>query len=590
MRARSLALAFLLLACGGEREPPAPAEVAPEPAEDPPPEVVEDDPEPETEPSAPVALELPDPLPAIEQLPSTRREAGEDSYGDAAASWPEVTHPDESVRETLATIAFHLVRRRSSSEFGARCSAVLRHPSLVSFECEGDTSEGSSRGQALWEGYAALYAIAGPEVRPASIDEAFLEGGRAAARELADARCERDHRERFESEDDDEDAEYFDYWYCNSDRAVESLGAGGYRVRYPGESTTHHGVTVPWAELASHLRADGILAPVFTDAEPTPPTRVHPDDARAWALTPSLLERSLVRAWVQLDADLAGAVRVQRFGQGVGRLVLPEADALRAGRIARALDASATPLAELPPTEPLGWMRTRRDLNLRRPGIGWITEVLMVLPRGTVLPVVGEAVNQPRRVNDAHGAFVSGQLASRWLTPWDGCALTPPAALGDRGEVIAAAVQVRRAGRARPGALFISHAEGHTRVAVHALDEASCAVGDVLVEGRVEGAPRDVRLTGTTPRGGDSLLLVGAVSNGTLRYVVRRAGRRDDLWTHAFELEEPRPGHRAEEPEERVWTGVETDAGYFPLGFADGDTVHRLAWRDGALVDVPPPE
>jgi len=588
---RLAALALLLAACGSERatpevEPEPEATEIPSPESDDAPEV--DDPP--DDPPAPTALELPEEIPEIEQLPVRRLREGEAAI-EAAIEYDAVQHPDADVTRTLAEVARRVAMSGTIGETGNDCRAELRHEHLVSYLCRGNSDENTARGGWLFAGWSALFVIAEGSVRPASMEEAFLEGGLEAARARADARCEAEYARidaAFFSEAEDRPVEPPDF-DCDSDRAFVGLTAEGLKGLYPStQYATATSFTVPWTELREYLRSDGVLAPVLTDAEPAAPARVAPSEVRAWAVSPLELERAAVRRWARLPREVSGGLTVQTYSGGIARLLLPEPDAARASALAERLDARAEPLGEGESGQPIQWMRTRRDLNVRRARADYGSDVNLVVPSGTVLPVVG--FEPGMRWGSAHTALASGDISTRWVTEDEGCVVSPPESAGAAGEVLVAKVRLRRAGRRPLAALLVSAAQSGTRVAIHPLDEETCDVGDALATVTVEGAPLDVRLAGTTEHGGHSLLVIGTrVERGELQYSVRRVGDPDVLWSHTFEVHDDRRAHVQEEPERLVRTSETADGAYFPLAYRDGSDVVRLRWEDDALVATEPP-
>jgi len=583
-------VALLVLVCACSE--PAP-EVTPEPEADEPEAPAPDEPEDETTDPPPVRA-LPDPLPEITSLPV--RPGGREFEMGGEFRWPVIEHPDEGVREALAGIIDSLVRELSTYVYAAHCRAGLAHESLVSVSC---TVEYETRGGMGLTDAQLHLAINGGRLHPVSLSDMFEPDFDLDA--LIEARCQarREVGLRAHPGSTLEHAQFDEL--CEQTWAFPT--PEGLAIRATN-TFVHHMVPmeVPWAELREHVRADGPLAPVF-GADPVPFPAVDEADATGWAVTSVGPTGALVRRWMEVDPAQAGGLVVEQLGGRLTRLVLPGTDSDTARRIAGLLGGEATPVLlgqtsgrvqrvgwdehriqrdqrHDRPSLPVRWVHTTEDLNLHSCATSERHErPLAILPAGSMVAAVGGgSLRRAGAYVRVVTAFGEGTLASRHLRAHEECVVAP----GESGRH-AARVQFREAGASRDAWLVWSRLDRGSRVALRERGD-DCALGDPILEVDVERPAFDVRLVGTTPHGGHTLLVVGTSGARReppfgVRYRVWRRGRRGPVLDETFEWDPE------EDDFESARLGETVDETYFPFTLGD----RRYEYRDGALVAVAPP-
>ncbi len=507
----------------------------------------------------------------------------------------------ETVREAVARTdvrAQEETRDGVEAELDGPCALHLLHPHLVTIAC---TSENGWRTGFTHHAHVHHFAIVGEDVRALDPYREFR------SREAIDARL----REACEAEVARETATdgvvLVEGTSC--DRLVLRLGPGGVSgvfapVTYDEGSSGFDGeearegtgqpveldFELSYESLRDLLVEDGLLARLLSGAAPRAEPAAEPFDGVAVSRTD--LDFLLWSRGQTLSPAHQARLGLEDLGHRLARLVYLGTDTADAAAIAELFGAPPLPVRLASPPTPLALplLAVREDAIVRtRPEAG---PVVFVLPAGTLVAPRGPA--DRARFVDVHTPLGSGSVARSLLVPHRGCVPRAPGDAPGSAARLTARVRVAEAGATRDAALFARSTERGVEVRLHALDPASCAVGDALVAIDAEGAFFDLRLTPTRARGGDTLVLVGTglgdvpvapgyASQGEfdVRYTVRAVGAPGPEWT--------RIGRYANHYAAGARLAETADGTYFPISFDTWEALLRFTWTGTTLAEQPAP-
>ncbi|MCB9597240.1 MAG: hypothetical protein H6719_31235 [Sandaracinaceae bacterium] len=541
MLPRWLALVLLATACGEAHEVVSvepvdePAEVTPAPA----------------------------PAPPSADLPIEERTLPAGAEG-AAFPYDVPRHPNPRARARLEELLTSLARdtQRRGYEDGT-CRVVLGRAELVSVICRG--RHGVRGGEAL-ELRPTHFAIAGDEVEPFALEDAFLDG--VDLHGEIHTLCQAELARRSEVQGCWEGLPLV----LGPDGVVGQLALGWMNPQVVPIELAYDAVrdrVLPGGPLAAMLGVEG-------DAPAAAPTG-------AFAVSRTTLVDELLETYAALPrgADDGAGIRVQALGPSMARLVATSGGRELADRIAASLDAEARPVERLDSDTlaTLRWARAREPLRVSTEG-----RVLSILPTGSIVLTVGELRSGAFEYVTLRSPLGVGYVEGAELSVHSGCVPSPPRGFSEGPSPLTAITRAYVGRRERDVVLFAATGGGETRVAIHDLRVADCSVGPERASFTAAGELFHVQLQSATEAGGPTLVVVGTnVARTRAHYRVRALGADHDAWEHDIGTHVG-VGYM-------VWLGFRwRQGGWMPVSYQLGGVYpfHGLRWTDGGLEDVGP--
>ncbi|MCA9610525.1 MAG: hypothetical protein KC619_33245 [Myxococcales bacterium] len=540
-------LALLVIGCG---ETQRVSSIAPEEAAE---EVVAaerevaDDPPTDAPPSADLAIEQ-------RTLPASTQ--------GAAFPYEVPRHPSASVRTRLAEFLTALARETQRHAYeDASCRVLLARPEIVSVICRGRYAVRD--GQAI-RVLPAHFAIVGDDVEPFAVEEAFVADADLVADIVARCRAELPGREgRFGC-------------YPN---VPLSLGPRGVIGQFVPRLVAPEVVPIEleYDAVRERVRPGGPLAAMLGVEGEAPPSA----ETGAFVVSPARLSDDVLAAYSALPRELAGGagIRLQALGPAIARLVTTSGGRPLADRIAASLGTEARPLERLDAAtlSTLHWARATGPLRVTVDG-----SFHDILPEGSIVLTIGEHEGGPFDPIPLRSALGSGHDDGSDLERYSGCIPAPPEGFGAAPLIAITRAHVGR--RERDVVLFARTGADETRIAIHDLRVADCAVGPERAALTAAGGLFDLQLQQATEGAGPTLVVVGTMTaRDQAHYRVRELGADHDAWEHDIAT---RVGVGY-----MVWLGFRwRQGGWMPVSYQLGGPTpfHGLRWVDGALEDVGP--
>ncbi|MEZ4338003.1 MAG: hypothetical protein R3B82_15390 [Sandaracinaceae bacterium] len=607
MRATSLLLCLLLVACDDPEPAPAPEIVdtsgAPDETPDPPPSTDDDSPAQTPEPAPTVAEPTHDTTAPEEDEDAFLDDGDEDDEGRTLVFGPvRARDVDRRVRAlvtdlaaSLARVAYGAAARANggideedySEEESGGCDVHWISPKLVRIDCLEHTSSRDDSSDRLASHH---FVVAAGELAP--IDPDTLFSSRDAIHARLRERCE--HRESVDDPDDEwgDDEEIMGYGAsCNSmflvlDRTrVRGRFAS---VGYGPTETVYEGPSLTYDDVAALIPETGPLRSLIR-GEASVPTPSSVDGIGVSHVDEPF---RLLGAWQTLDDADRSRVALHPLAPGLARLVLIGDDATAAARLASAFGATPTPLdVSGPLTAFAPTLKVLREEMYLRAFADPHAPILAVLPPGAVVRQTDPRATD--RYVEVDTPVGHGALGRNLLRDAPACVPRAPAGFDPPVQPLTVVAPLRRGGRAIDAVAFGGGVGGRTRVVVHELDASTCTLGAERLRYEGPGWLRDLRLTSTTPHGGESIVVVGLAPRDSglderdiaVRYAALRVGQPDPIWERIVMAREGRA---------RVRVSETADDTFFPLTVVESgpggrEQLVRWTWTGEALEEAAPP-